>query len=86
MICSSLNRLPLIVRSSIGGRTLLKTGGDFRDPVTEHTVIHPLVEVRSHPVNRWRSVQASKSKVELTSRSTLVEVIELVALRLAHNL
>jgi hypothetical protein len=28
MICSSLNRLPLIVRSSIAGRTLLKSGGD----------------------------------------------------------
>ena len=28
MICSSLNRRPLIVRSSIGDRTLLKSGGD----------------------------------------------------------
>ena len=28
MICSSLNRLPLIVRPSIHGRTLLKSGGD----------------------------------------------------------
>ena len=28
MICSSLNRLPLIVRPSIRGRTLLKSGGD----------------------------------------------------------
>ncbi|HLG85918.1 MAG TPA: hypothetical protein VKZ79_01845, partial [Alphaproteobacteria bacterium] len=47
MICSSLNRLPLIVRPSIRGRTLLKSGGDPGAQVTAYALKDRLPEARA---------------------------------------